>query len=202
MLLNHLMQVVLIGIASNLDNAGVGIAYGVRGIRISKSANFMIAMISFLMTLLSGIVGAWLSMYISSFVSHLIGAVVIVSVGIYVLYQPFRKRTTVVISTNHNLIQRILQQPEEADLDQSKTISFKESLILGIALGINALAGGFDAGVTHLHVLSTSVAVGFFSFTVLGLTDYVGRKYFAVKFDRLATTLSGILLILIGLYQI
>jgi putative sporulation protein YtaF len=202
MILNQFMQVILIGIASNLDNAGVGIAYGVRGIRISKSANFMIAMISLLMTMLSGIVGAWLSMYISSFVSHLIGAIVIVSVGIYVLYQPFRKRKSVEKPTNHNLIQRILQQPEEADLDRSKTISFKESLILGSALGINALAGGFDAGVTHLHVLSTSVAVGFFSFAVLGLTDYVGRKYIAVKFDKLATILSGILLILLGLYQI
>ena len=196
------MQVVLIGIASNLDNAGVGIAYGVRGIRISKSANLMIAIISLLMTLVSGVIGAWLSMYISSLISHLIGAVVIVSVGIYVLYQPFRKRQTVKLPTNHNLLQRILQQPEEADLDQSKTISFKESLILGSALGINALAGGFDAGVTHLHVVSTSVAVGFFSFVVLGLTDYIGHKYIAVRFDKLATILSGILLILIGLFQI
>lgn len=202
MMLNQLMQVVLIGIASNLDNAGVGIAYGVRGIRISKSANGMIALISLLMTWVSGVIGAWLSMYISSFTSHLIGAIVIVSVGIYVLYQPFRKRKTVELPTNHNLIQRILQQPEEADLDHSKTISFKESLILGIALGINALAGGFDAGVTHLHVLSTSIAVGFFSFVVLGVTDYIGHKYIAVRFDKAATILSGILLILIGLYQI
>jgi putative sporulation protein YtaF len=202
MMLNHFMQVVLIGIASNLDNAGVGIAYGVRGIQISKSSNFMIAVISFLMTLVSGILGAWLSMYISTFISHLIGAVVIVSVGIYVLYQPFKQRKTVELPTNHNLIQRILQQPEEADLDQSKTISFKESLILGFALGINALAGGFDAGVTNLHVLSTSVAVGFFSFAVLGATDYIGHKYIAVRFDKAATILSGILLIIIGLFQI
>jgi putative sporulation protein YtaF len=162
----------------------------------------MIAMISLLMTLLSGIAGAWLSMYISSFVSHLIGSIVIVSVGLYVLYQPFRSRKTVEEPNNHNLIQRILQQPEEADLDQSKTISFKESLILGSALGINALAGGFDAGVTHLHVVSTSVAVSVFSFAVLGLTDFLGRKYIAVKFDKLATILSGILLILVGLFQI
>jgi putative sporulation protein YtaF len=202
MMLNHLMQILLIGIASNLDNAGVGIAYGVRGIRISKSANSMIAIISMLMTFVSGITGAWLSMYISSFASHLIGAIVIVSVGIYVLYQPFRKRKAVESHANHNLIQRILEQPEEADLDHSKTISFKESIILGSALGINALAGGFDAGVTHLHVIGTSVAVGIFSFVVISLTDHIGRKYIAVKYDQFATILSGVLLILIGIYQI
>jgi putative sporulation protein YtaF len=202
MILEHLAEIILIGIASNLDNAGVGIAYGVRGIRISNSANCMIAVISFFMTLLSGVAGAWTAMYIPTFTSHLIGAIVIVAVGIYVLYQPFRKLKQTEAKTNEHLIQRILRQPEEADLDHSKTISFRESLLLGIALGINALAGGFDAGVTHLNVGSTSIAVGFFSFVVLGLTDYIGRNYIAVKFDRLATILSGILLILIGLYQI
>jgi putative sporulation protein YtaF len=202
MILDHFAEIILIGIASNLDNAGVGIAYGVRGIRISKSANVMIAAISFLMTLLSGVAGAWISMYISTFASHLIGAIVIVSVGIYVLYQPFRTLKKKEAQTTENVIQRILRQPEEADFDQSKTISFRESLLLGSALGINAMAGGFDAGVTHLNVGSTSIAVGFFSFIVLGLTDYIGRNYIAVKFDQLATILSGILLILIGLFQI
>lgn len=202
MLLNQFMQVLLIGIASNLDNAGVGIAYGVRGIRISKSANLTIALISMLMTLLFGILGAWLSMYISAFASHLMGAFVIVAVGIYVLYQPFRKVKATSLQSGHNLIQRILQQPEQADRDHNQTISFKESIILGVALGINALAGGFDAGVTDLNIVSTSLAVGFFSYAVLGLTDYIGRNYIAVKFDKLATILSGLLLILIGLYQI
>lgn len=201
MLLNHLIQILLIAIASNLDNAGVGIAYGVRGIRIPKSANFMIALISIFMTLVSGIAGAWLSMYISAFASHLIGTLVIVSVGIYVLYQPFRNRRKLEESNIPNIIQRVLQQPEEADLDRSNAISLKESLILGSALGINALAGGFNAGVTQLNVVATSIAIGIFSFIILGVTDYIGRHYIAVKFDRLATVLSGLLLIFIGLYQ-
>ncbi len=44
----------LIGIASNLDNAGVGIAYGIRKIRISWFNNFIIAFFGFLFTLLAG----------------------------------------------------------------------------------------------------------------------------------------------------
>jgi putative sporulation protein YtaF len=202
MVLNHMFEVMVIGLASNLDNAGVGISYGVRGIRIGKGANFIIAAISFLMTLLSGITGTWLSLYIPSFVSRLVGAIVIVIVGIYVLYQPFIKKKMLENPSNRNLLQRILRQPEEADLDHSKTINYYEALILGTALGINALAGGFDAGVTHLNVIATSFAVGFFSFVLLGVTDYIGSKYIAVKFDPLATILSGILLILIGIHQI
>ena len=42
-----LFSIFLIGIASNLDNAGVGIAYGIRKIRISWFNNFIIAFFGF-----------------------------------------------------------------------------------------------------------------------------------------------------------
>ena len=43
-----LFSIFLIGIASNLDNAGVGIAYGIRKIRISWFNNFIIAFLGFI----------------------------------------------------------------------------------------------------------------------------------------------------------
>ncbi|ARO64880.1 Integral membrane protein [Bacillus cereus] len=52
-----LFSIFLIGIASNLDNAGVGIAYGIRKIRISWFNNFIIAFLGFLFTLLAGFLG-------------------------------------------------------------------------------------------------------------------------------------------------
>lgn len=52
-----LFSIFLIGIASNLDNAGVGIAYGIRKIRISWLNNFIIAFFGFLFTLLAGFLG-------------------------------------------------------------------------------------------------------------------------------------------------
>ena len=45
--------------ASNLDNAGVGIAYGIRKIRISWFNNFIIAFLV-LFTLLAGFLGTGL----------------------------------------------------------------------------------------------------------------------------------------------
>ncbi len=52
-----IFSILLIGIASNLDNAGVGIAYGIRKIRISWFNNFIIAFFGFLFTLLAGFWG-------------------------------------------------------------------------------------------------------------------------------------------------
>lgn len=83
-----LFSIFLIGIASNLDNAGVGIAYGIRKIRISWFNNFIIAFFGFLFALLAGFFGSWISLFISDFIANLIGALVLGIIGVFVLCQP------------------------------------------------------------------------------------------------------------------
>lgn len=201
MFLTHLVTIIIIGIASNLDNAGVGIAYGVRKIHVSWTSNFIIAFISFMASLFAGLIGVWISHWIPPFIGNLIGTIVIISVGIWVLLQPFLEKKTLP-QEKGNLITHILHHPEKADLDQSQSISFSESILLGTALAMNALAGGFDAGVTKESVLATSFSVGIFSFLFLGLAAYVGERYVADKLGEKATVTAGILLILIGIHQI
>lgn len=203
--LHSLITIIAIGIASNLDNAGVGIAYGVRKIYISTFSNFMIALISFTGTLIAGYFGIWISQWVPHFVGNVIGATVIISVGVWVLWQPFigkkeRKKEPEKIKRK-NFITGLLRRPEEADFDQSKSLSIFESIVLGIALSINALAGGLDAGLTKLSVLYTSLSVGIFSFILLGLSAYVGEKYGAEKLKSKASLIAGLLLIFIGFRQ-
>jgi putative sporulation protein YtaF len=199
--LNSLLAIIVIGIASNLDNAGVGVAYGVRKIHISWFPNFIIAFISFIATLLAGLFGKWVTLWITPLMGNLIGTIVIISIGIWVLCQPFIDKKSHQQKSKRNVITRILRDPEEADIDQSKTIGYGESILLGIALAMNALAGGFDAGVTNLSVLATSISVGLFSFLLLGLCTYIGEKYAAEKLGKQATVVAGILLILVGIHQ-
>ncbi len=79
---------------------------------------------------------------------------------------------------------RILRNPEAADLDGSKTISFTESVVLGIALSINNLAGGFDAGITHLNIWIVSLISGMLSYLSVGLCSYVGYRFAADKLGK------------------
>lgn len=204
--LHSLITIIAIGIASNLDNAGVGIAYGVRKIYISHFSNFMIALISFTGTLIAGYFGHWISQWVPHFVGNVIGAIIMIAVGVWVLWQPFigkkeRKREPVEIKKK-NFITDLLRRPEEADFDQSKSLSTFESIVLGIALSINALAGGLDAGLTKINVLYTSLSVGIFSYFLLGLSFYLGQRYGAEKLKGKATLISGLLLIYIGFRQI
>ncbi|MDG2653898.1 hypothetical protein P7M03_26425, partial [Vibrio parahaemolyticus] len=114
-----LFSILLIGIASNLDNAGVGIAYGIRKIRISWFNNFIIAFFGFLFTLLAGFFGNWIALFISEFTANLIGAIVLAIIGVFILCQPFLGQKNTVGSKEGNVLMGILRDPEKADFDGS-----------------------------------------------------------------------------------
>ncbi|MEC0135573.1 sporulation membrane protein YtaF [Paenibacillus macerans] len=196
-----LLAVIAIGLASNLDNAGVGIAYGVRKIHIPWYSNLAISFISFLATLVSGLFGSWLSLWFHPWIGQILGTLVIVGVGVWVLLQPFIEKKPLPPANGANSLTRLLRNPEEADTDSSKSISLGESIVLGIALAMNALAGGFNAGITSLNIWYTSLSVGIFSFLLLALCSGFGEKYAAEKLGDYATVISGLLLIFIGIHQ-
>ncbi len=195
-------MVLAIGLASNLDNAGVGIAYGVRKIRISRVANSIIACASMIATFIGGALGNVVSLWVSVFIAHLIGTVVMVSVGIWVLCQPLIEKQTAKRASNKHLMTQILRSPVDADRDHSKSINSKEAVLLGTALSMNALAGGFDAGIIGIPLIATAMAVGLFSYLLMAVCSYVGSKFAANIIGEHATILSGLLLIIIGLQQI
>lgn len=196
----NLWIIIMIGLAANLDNAGVGIAYGVRNIRIPWYSNLTISFISFLATLVSGLFGNWISIHIPSWISHLIGTVVIIAVGIWVLLQPLANQIRARHADSGNFT-HLISNPEKADKDRSQSISLTESILLGTALAMNALAGGFNAGITSLNIWCTSLMVGVISYVLLWACTALGAKYIAERFGNVATVISGLLLILIGINQ-
>lgn len=79
---------------------------------------------------------------------------------------------------------------------------FVEAIILGVALSINNLAGGFDAGITHMNIWAASIISGLFSYLSVGFCAYLGSRFAAEKAGQHSSVFAGILLILIGLHQI
>jgi putative sporulation protein YtaF len=209
--LNNLGLIVLIAIAANLDNLGVGIAYGIQKIKISHMSNLIIAIISFIATWLSAEAGKLISFYLSPTIANIIGAFILFGVGVWVLIQPF----VTAYKANQPIIDlqlsgtriyvgptEILRYPEKVDIDLSRDVSSWEAVLLGIALSINALAGGFDAGAVGISALLESTFVGMFSFLTIIIGWYVGKKYAAEQFGKYATIIAGTLLILLGFHQL
>ncbi len=120
----------------------------------------------------------------------------------FILCQPFLSKKETVDSKDDSVLMGILRDPEKADFDGSKTISFSEAIVLGVALSINNIAGGFDAGVTNLNLWLTAIISGVFSFICISGFAYVGKRYLAEYLGKWATVIAGVLLILIGIDQL
>ena len=97
---------------------------------------------------------------------------------------------------------RILQAPELADSDHSGVISIGESLLLGVALSLNCLTNGLPAGLWKLQPLAVAACNAVLSFASLWCGVRLGKRYGAHWLGRKADVLAGVLLILLGAYQV
>ncbi len=74
-----------IALANNLDNTGVGIAYGIAGIRLPFLSNLWIAIVTFLITALSVVFGSEVARFLSPSVARMLSAVVLCGLGLWLL---------------------------------------------------------------------------------------------------------------------
>ena len=82
-----IVSLLILAVAVSLDGFGVGAMYGLRKIRIPLLSIVIIACCSGLVILLSMNIGAWLSAYISPSVAKDIGAIILVGIGIWTIFQ-------------------------------------------------------------------------------------------------------------------
>jgi hypothetical protein len=83
-ILHKLIALSDLSIAANLDNLGVGIAYGMRKTRISAVSNFLIALISAILTYLAMVFAQFLELVLPADIINELGAIIIIGVGIWV----------------------------------------------------------------------------------------------------------------------
>ncbi len=89
---SQVLTILLLAISCNLDNVGVGIAYGARGIGIPLASNFLIALITAAGTGLCIVFGRQIFQFMPAEVGVLLGAVLLIGMGAWVIWQEFRER--------------------------------------------------------------------------------------------------------------
>lgn len=207
----HILSIVILGIAANLDNLGIGLAYGIRKIKIPLISNLIIALLSGIATLITSFAGHLLLYLFPNVLCNILGGSIVSLVGIWIIVFYFKNMNKDVMLikaekdqtkdiTMENL-RIIIKQPERADIDYSGHISIKESILLGIALSVNCLATGLGAGMTGLSIFGMTLSVVFFSLVTIFFGVYLGKRYVSYYLGDKATIIAGILLILIGIYE-
>ncbi|SHI76972.1 manganese efflux pump [Propionispora hippei] len=209
--MQHIGWALFVAVAANLDNLGVGITYGMRQIKISHTANGIIAAISFFVTWFSSQIGQSFSIYASPQIGAIVSAALLCSMGLWICLQPIihavkEKQPIMDLQLFGTKIYigpvEILRHPEKVDLDASKDLCCREAFLLGFALSLNAIAGGFAVGTAGQSPLVESALISAFSLLTVSLGHYWGQKYASELLGNYATTVSGFLLMLIGVYQL
>ncbi|MFE4709772.1 sporulation membrane protein YtaF [Paenibacillus sp. NPDC056722] len=197
-------------LSSSLDNLGVGISYGIRGIRINHFSNLIIAVICFILSMVGILSGQWMAKVLPGVMPVVIGALLlfIIGVRIILLAAPRKKREAVQESEEAReegggSLTGILQNPELADKDKSGSIGILEAMVLGVALAANAVTNGVGAGLIGLSPLAISLTAAIGSYVTVWLGVVLGRKLSGVRIGsftlgQFSTVLSGIIIILIA----
>ncbi len=245
MFLEKFTVIVLLAIAANLDNLGVGIAYGLRGRYISLVSNLTIALISGILTLAAMLFGKWLETFLSARLANDMGAFLIIGVGVWVcwesiifpiclvIYKSLQKAkrgnkyslrsqlspslwfplSYLIRKKNQTQKKKGIGNFESSNFENNIApkietyltgyypVQFRETILLGISLSLNAIAGGLGASLSGYDATLTSIAIGLFSYITISLGQNLSRKYFNKLIGTLSQQISGLLLIGIGIYE-
>lgn len=220
----ELLSIIAFAVALSLDGFGVGVAYGMRRIKIPVLSLVVISLTSSTAIGISMLSGHFVSMYVSRETAEVIGASILIIVGIWILLQTRKENNIRIVpeaeqgSEGANaglqepilrlkikslgLVIQILREPTVADLDKSGLISAREAVALGLALAMDALGAGFGAAMTGFRPTLTPLIVGIVKFALVNLGLFTGHRYAVKWVGNRAAVLPGWVLIFLGIARV
>lgn len=186
----HWITIILVGMAANLDNLGIGLAYGVKKTKVPFTSNVTIAIVSMIVTYLSVLLGGVLIEFISQHKASIVGSVLLCLIGLYT------------IVSNKFTCAESEGSLEKIDKDQNNIISIKEAFVLGLILSLNCIAGGIGIGANGISAIWTVISIGFFSILTFAIGGHFGFMLSKTFIGKHSTLISGMILIGIGILEL
>lgn len=95
---------------------------------------------------------------------------------------------------------KIIKNPSSSDLDKSNVIDSKEALFLGFVLSLDSFCIGIGFSMLNTFSIIFPLLTSCFQLFFLSLGNYCGKKLYSFSKlpDNIWSTISGILLIMIG----
>lgn len=186
-----LLRAVLIAALSNLDNLGVGVALGIRGTRVAAIPSLIIAAITMAGTAAAMLSGRALSKLVASSTAASLGALIIIGVGAATVLAALIARRASTRSRRDLSVQ--------ARRNETGFTSYREALVLGVALSANNVGSGIGAGVVGIPPLATTLLAGAFSLLCIGGGSSAGRFLGRPLLGDRGPLVSGLALLAVGI---
>lgn len=208
--------VLLLAVSLSMDALGIGISYGLRGIRTPWKARIMICIISMLFTGAAVGLGSILLLFIPPVAARLLGAGMLVLLGLFIILQSFweknkepapkkEKGDTIanIALKSLGITIKIMRNPASCDFDGSKHIDTLEAIYLGVALSIDSFGAGINSAVSGVNSILAPFAAGLCQLLFLCTGDLLGRKLQLFKSinSQVFVVISGVLLIVLAMVR-
>jgi putative Mn2+ efflux pump MntP len=186
----HWITIILIGIAANLDNLGISLAYGIKQTKIPIFSNVTIAIISMIVAYVAVVSGGIITNYIPILHANFLGSSLLCIVGLWTILSS--------ILSNEDTTKKT----ERIDKDGNNIISVKEAITLGFILSVNCLVSGIAIGASGISAIWTVFSIGFFSILTVSIGSRFGLILNKTFLGKYSISISGGLLIFIGIYEL
>lgn len=177
------VELLLIGVGLSMDAFAVAICKGLGMSRLNMKQAAVIALFfgafQAIMPFIGWAAGSWLADLITP-IDHWVAFALLAFVGGKMLWDAFHEEDD--------------ENPDQMDAK----LDLKELLMLAIATSIDALAVGITFAFLQTDIVSSVAIIGCTTFVISFAGVAVGH-FFGARFERPATIVGGVVLILIGL---
>jgi putative sporulation protein YtaF len=193
------MFIFLFVTAVSIDSFGIGCVLGLKKVGLTMKGVLLIAGLSGIMFLLSSFFGHLLVQFVAAEAAERVGALALIGIGIYFLWQFFKKEKSSERDPWLNPT-KVLNDPVAADVDRSGGIQGKEVWLLGAALSLDTIGAGISGALIGIPTFLTAIMIAGATFIMLACGIVSGEKL-SDKAESLSI-LPGVLLIVIGLIKL
>lgn len=182
-----IVKCILLALSASIDALGLGITYGIKKTKMSSVGNLIIFVVLFCLSGISVFIGHYISVLFSPIASALLGASLLILLGVYNIFKSQTKNC----STNF-------------DTDGSNYIDAKEAFILGLAVAVDASCVSLGSGMIGIGGIILPFLMAVFHTFFVNCGNLVANNIvqkFTIS-SKLLSNLSGIILIFIGFFRL
>lgn len=179
----HVISALLFSLCANIDNLPIGIAYGLRNIKIPQKYTIFISLIISVGTYLFMSMGDLIIYFLTVHVATMLACGLLVILGCGFVY-----RSLIAIQDNEEF--------------KVQPMNFNQCLFLSATLMINNAGVGITAKIAGAPVFITAVCTFLASWLFLSLGTWISHHCMNLYSSRLTGILSGVLMILLGIWEL
>ena len=157
---------IALGIGANTENFPVGLAYGLRKVRIGLARNLFIAAVTTAATLAPLTVGHSVRRLVPMWGPDVLGGLFLVGLGLLNIWLDRRR------SANR------WEAEQQHQRGSAKSMRLRETFALAGALSLNNIGLGFAGGVAGLGAAPVALSVAGFSIALLWLGEWMSQMLF------------------------